>query len=222
MKQMKQGVLLLTAVLLIVPMAWGLCQSSPGVKSVVEVIHLGSEKPGVRLEEVVLRNGFQPEPTAIRVRQSMSGLPHTIFLLSSLSQLQGLVQIRNTEAALRFVRLRTASQFCYDWFTTDGYAEQEVTIAPAADLTKWSPSGCHAGLSLSAYRRGGFTSPTVEVVAGGYRITRWVCVFKGLKGARVQQWQESVGTDGAYRRIVLKDKPIPRLPKTQWFIFGRQ
>jgi hypothetical protein len=194
------------------------CQPSGAVKSVIEPIHIGSERPGVSLEEVALEADFQPEPMAIRVRQAGSGLTHSAFLLSSLSQLHGLVQIRSAASALRFVRLRTDPQFCYDW----GDAEEEVTVAPSGDVTKWSPSGCHARLSRSAYRLGGFTPPSIAIVRGGYQITRWVCVFKGLTGSRVQRWQESVGTDGAYKHTVLKDISPLRLPKTQWFIFGRQ
>ena len=148
--------------LLAVPMTWGWCQSSPGIKSVVEPIHFGAEKPGVNLEVVILKGDDSIEPMAIRVRQSMSGLPHTTFLLSSFSQLRGLVQIQSTQAALRFVRLKT--DYCDEWPLTDQDHELEVTVASPAQL-KQSPSGYYGALSPSAYRQGGFTpKPPPEAI----------------------------------------------------------
>ncbi len=60
----------------------------------------------------------------------------------------------------------------------------------------------------------------MRVVPGGFQITRWVCVFTSLSGGHVEEWQETVGPNGSYHLTVLKLKPPPKLPGTQWGIMG--
>ena len=77
-------------------------------------------------------------------------------------------------------------------------------------------------LTRKAYRAGNFSPPSVVIVTGGFQITRWLFVedYTGTKVKEsVQQVQEFVGTDGEYRRTVIKTlSPPPSLPETHFSI----
>jgi hypothetical protein len=88
------------------------------------------------------------------------------------------------------------------------------------DLSAYG-DGCMGILSRAAFQKGGFSSPEVLKVAGGYQITRWIYAdgrFEKRREERVQKIREVVAEDGAYTRTVLETKRPPRLPGIQWLI----
>ena len=192
----------------------------------VELISLGIEKPGVQIAEFERNVGVEPNPAQIRVTSSRGS-----FTATSLQQFRGLVHIDSLRAALRFVRFRTSRRYTYNW-RGDSTPQEIVSFsqrsaaafadtggAQETGLTS-ARSGWYGLLSDRAYRTGGFQPPVVRPVPGGYRIVRWVCVYIGLQGAAVEQWQEDVGPDGDYKRTVLKTRKPPKLPDTTWYIAG--
>jgi hypothetical protein len=193
-------------------------------RTVWKHIEFGFETPGTTFDVIALRDDIEPAPTGIRVTR-----PWSAFQLTSLAQLRGLVRIANADQALTFVRLRTSKDYCYDWrqsileIVSSDHAK-EIDFKDRSALTHMARqdtvSGHYAVLSPHAFRSGGFSAPIVSQVPGGFRITRWVCLFNGLHGDHIQQWDEYVGHDGTYRMSVSKDMPAPKLPGTHWDIMG--
>jgi|SRR5579884_577253 len=164
------------------------------------------------------------------VKRGQTGLSKSP--LSTLEQLRGWVRLQNSQQALRFVRFRTSRKYCYNWQSIDTPQEivsfLQCTSADFADtggsdatgLFHGMESGRYGLLSDRAYQMGKFTPLRVRKVPSGYEIVRWVCIYRHLEGIAVQQWQETVGLDGRYRRVVLKSSLPPKLPGTKWFLYG--
>ncbi len=71
-------------------------------------------------------------------------------------------------------------------------------------------------LTHKAYQTGNYSSPTIKSVDGGFQITRWLFVeaYSGSKDKEsIQLVQEFVGTDGEYRRSILKTISNPDYPR---------
>ncbi len=200
------------------------CCPADGINTdfkVLSKVSLGLEKPGIQIEKVEFNSRYRPAPTAIHLT-SQNGKS----MLRSLTQLTGLVQINSAVQALHYVRFRTSREYLYDWNGSNIPLEivsfKQSHMRSYAD-TGWQPgrtSGCAGVLSDQAYRTGKFQPPDIKLLNKRYQIIRWVCIYSGLRGKAVQKWQELVGEDGKYNRIVLKSMPSPKLPDTTWFIPG--
>ena len=86
------------------------------------------------------------------------------------------------------------------------YREQILKAMNPPDFTLLG-DGSMGVLTKSAYKQGGFSSAAVISVPGGFQITRWLYIEKSsgkqVTGS-VRQVQEFVGSDGEYRRTVIK------------------
>lgn len=188
------------------------------------VIPLGLETPGTKIEEIDLEPNVAPNSPAIRV-----STPRTRFLLHSLAQLQGVVAVHTPQQALHFVRLRTARDYCYDWPGADAIQEivsfsqaMSPAFADTGHADGFSRSGVFGLLSDQAYKAGKFLPAQVKLVPEGFQIVRWVCRYASLEGTALEQWQETVGSDGKYTCTVLHSRKTPVLPDTSaWYIMGR-
>lgn len=193
----------------------------------VGAIHLGIENLGTEVAEFERDTNLVPNPAVIRVTTAKGS-----FSPDSLEQFRGLVHIDDAQAALRFVRFLTSRKYCYNW-NTESTSQEIVSFsqyktpdfadtggADDAGYVGHPVSGMYGLLSDKAYREGNFQPPVVKAISGGYQIVRWICNYSEPKGTVVQQWQETVKRDGAYKRIILKTMPPPKLPATQWIIMG--
>jgi hypothetical protein len=74
-------------------------------------------------------------------------------------------------------------------------------------------------LSREAFRKGGFSSAKVKRVVGGYEVTRWIFLDSDStkrSGECIQRVREFVNEDGTYKRTVLEQKTLPKLPGIHW------
>jgi len=172
---------------------------------------------------------MRPVACGIRVSHSSGS-----FILHSLNQLKGLVNITTERQALAFVRLRTSRRFTYEWGGTSNVIEEIVSCDQIADKRYVSTevegvddysglrSGFQSVLSTRAYKIFPNEPVMYNKTANGFTITRWVCLLHSPhvgSPPRVEKWREDVLTDGSYKLTVLKSGKPPRLPKTQWFVY---
>ncbi len=87
------------------------------------------------------------------------------------------------------------------------------------------PSGCDVVLSDSAFKKGKFTPPKVTQQGSEFIVERWLFYETGRISAvqsgdlyirEVRFVRETVSSDGDYHCVVLKRKPAPDLPGTNW------
>jgi hypothetical protein len=189
----------------------------------VNPVHLGCERDQVRLGLFTVTACLTPlSPTEGIVLEQAGRL----MRLQGLNQLRGLVRIVDGPSALRFVRLRTSPATWHTW--PDRVREVEVVASshlqslPTFGLPKlrYPPrhdaSGYLGILSDTAYRGSQFTPPMVEEVDKGFRVSRWIYRRDLTHKTSVQQVQEVVMQDGAYRRTVITQMPPPDLPGVLW------
>lgn len=181
----------------------------------LQPLRLGYERTGVHLDLVL---------------QGMAGLPmqgwehialfdgKQTVVLTQLNQLRGYVHIPDGKAALRYVRLLTAPQTWLLW----KHGVQQAELVEAIDAPKLPNFGLArvmnssgmllGGIAHDTYHAAGFTPATVQPVAGGFWVTRWLYVDDRRKRPgrqMVQRVREFVGVDGEYKRTVLQSMPPP-------------
>jgi len=198
----------------------------PAVKSApklqrIAAIHLGFEKSGVQIEEVVDPRATYPASAILAVTSE-----RTTHIVWDYSGLRGLVQITSPEAALKYVRL-TALPGAVGYIPFRAAVEivdikrfvqmRDMEGKPKELPQDWRRdfhSGLEEILSETAYRASPFKPPHVVRGPSGFIVNRWVYLFWGPE--RVMQIREMVGPDGSYQRVVCKQMPPPKLPNTKW------
>jgi len=203
-------------------------------RTIVRPFLLGCELPGVRI--------YTTNPgTWAPVWAEWDGHKRRV---KSLTSLRGLVRIRSASEALRYARIATTypTQMGINLYDGPGGMEIDSTVMlpelPTFGITgaiskeeaaHWPfESGQQGILSPAAFRAGGFRTPQVNAVKGGFLIKRWVLGtwesqakeslprHAKLSDLTVALAVEFVGRDGSYRRRYTTVKPVPTLPRTRW------
>jgi hypothetical protein len=242
---MKPVVLLSLIFVLLQPRGWAQAPNSepphpatapaspypPGME-LVEVLQLGIERPGVRIE-LVCEPGMSPRElgTGVFVHQG-----NTAKLVRGPQDLLGTVRITSDTDALKFARLGT---MYLDGFAGIPNGLEVLPESRTADILRYgisseqrrgkgvySYSG-HSGwvgiLSDEAFRVGGFEEPKVTGQHGIWSIERWIWAPFGpspdvrrVEGGMVLHIRETVGANGLYTRFILSSRTPPVLPATHW------
>jgi hypothetical protein len=144
--------------------------------------------------------------------------------IRELSDLEGYVTINSESTALQYVRLRTGPTIWQVWPgepLLEIVERGQIGSLPNYGLTKGVRSNASSGymgiLSTSAFSTGQFKSANVKHTNANYIISRWLFTQQG-QAKSVQLVQETVGAKGSYNRRVIINRPVPRLPNTQWYM----
>lgn len=195
--------------------------------SVEQTIQVGCELPGVRIE-LVLVEPITPIEAGLRLRVQYRD---SAVLLKDLPDLKGYVKIAAPRQALQFVRLLTSPATRYLWWSR-GNLEVEIIHSrdartiPAFGIKQhhldalFRGTGTLGSLSPDVYRRGPFFPPRLRGIKEGYVVERWIYseTFKNGKAkGSIQLIREIIGTDGSYKRQILKDMP-PHVKGASLFI----
>jgi hypothetical protein len=163
------------------------------------------QREGVRV--VQMRENSNMEPHAHRIEVVT---PERTFVLKSLNQLRGVLQISRPALALRFVRLATDDR---NYSPLPGGME----IVAFPDLLEDSRNFPWA-MHTKTFRKAGFAPPSVEKHGKEYHVTRWLFLDnrEDVK-KRVVKVREIVGKDASYRREVLVERKPADYPDVEWF-----
>lgn len=183
---------------------------------------------GLRMQNVKLLAVSDPQGTYPNIQHLVLSGAAGEKRMHNLNELYGLIRIPDPAAALHFVRLKTSLATWQMWPSVDS---EIVQVKDARKLPNYGltnvidpldrDSGFNGMLSTEAYRAGRFTPPMVQQRPGGFRVRRWLYTqTQRFPFGRVQLVEERVSTNGAYKRVVLKDLPPPDLPGTRWHFMG--
>lgn len=181
-----------------------------------EPVRIGCELPGTQILYHYAKEVAFPDVVnrSLLLRTNGDTAP-----LMRFSQLQGRVHITSEQQALDYVRFRNSLYTFYYWADNGGYevlTEQMAESLPAYGLNRYyhrypGGEGDAGVLSALAYKQGRFTPATVKKRNNGFEVTRWLFVPN-----QVEKVQEFVSAEGVCRRVILEQRPPPKLPHTYW------
>ena len=197
----------------------------------VRDLHIGCERPGVHLKLLKWKQSSKLETYT----NHQKIIAATCFLdigqksIDTIGDLVGLVNISNTNEALRFVRFSTSPSIGGLWsdneksmkmFEIKSYSlflkesGPNTQIKDSTEQLAWHSAGSFGVLPTSLFNLLGFADPKVAHVGSEYQITRWLVEFKidDSPGWQLRDYghavalvyvRETVSTDGKYNRITI-------------------
>lgn len=173
-------------------------------------INAGLWKKGVRIDYVSRRSLTAPADVRVLVRHGSR-----YFFLRSLTELAGLVQIRNGNDALAFVDVKSRYLFAFE----DAIEQEIHAYKGKGSQTYYGPTE----LPVPLFKSMGLAEPAVHKEGDGFLVDRWILVYDvSTRSHILQRVNEKVTYDGHYQRTIIATKQPVAHPQVSWNFPGRE